>query len=150
LPSVGTAEERANVPTPNQSKLDGLSSEQRARVEAIRARRGTSEAQAEIERVRQRFADHPSRVELIRCGEIDPKRSLTGDGRMALTLSLAKLNRLRSKRGLSLADVADRCGLDRAAISRLESGKNPNLTFETVARYAPALGVRIRVVVEEA
>jgi DNA-binding XRE family transcriptional regulator len=129
--------------------LDDLSPEQRARIESIRARRRTPEAQEEIERVRRQFADHPSRAELIRRGDIDPERTLTGEGRSALIRALAELKRLRSTRGLSLADVAERSGLDRAAISRLETGKNPNPTFETVARYAQALGVRVRVVLEE-
>ncbi len=137
------------MPTKNRSKVEELSPEQRARVEAIRARRRTPEGLAEIERVRQQFADHPSRDELIHRGDIDPERTLTGDGRLALLRVLAELKRVRSERGLSLADIADRSGIDRAAISRLESGKNPNPTFETVARYAAALGVRVRVVVEE-
>ena len=137
------------VPTQNRSKLAELSAEQRAKLDAIRAKRRTPEAQAEIERVRQQFADHPSRDELIRRGDIDPERSLTGDGRMALIQAMAELKRVRAERGLSLADIADRSGIDRAAISRLESGKNPNPTFETVTRYAAALGVRIRIAVEE-
>jgi DNA-binding Xre family transcriptional regulator len=129
--------------------LAELSTEQRAQVEAIRARRKTPEAQAEIEQVRRQFADHPSREELIRRGDIDPERTLTGDGRLALIQALAELKRVRAERGLSLTDLADRSGIDRAAISRLESGKNPNPTFETVARYAAAVGVRVRIVVEE-
>lgn len=137
------------MPMRNQSKMEELSPEQRARVEAVRARRRTPGAQAEIERVRQQFADHPSRDELIQRGDIDPEGTLTGDGRLALLRALAELKRLRSERGMSLANIADRSGIDRAAISRLESGKNPNPTFETVARYAAALGVRVRVVVEE-
>jgi DNA-binding Xre family transcriptional regulator len=137
------------VTIPNRAKLAELSTEQRAQVEAIRARRQTPEAQAEIEQVRRQFADHPSREELIRRGDIDPGRTLTGDGRLALIQALAELKRVRAERGLSLTDLADRSGIDRAAISRLESGKNPNPTFETVARYAAAVGVRVRIVVEE-
>ncbi len=137
------------MPTPNPAKLAEMSPEQRLRVEAIRARRKTPEAQAEIEHVRRQFADHPSREELIRRGDIDPERTMTGDGRLALIQALTELKRRRAERGLSLADLADRSGIDRSAISRLESGKNPNPTFETVARYAAALGVRVRIIVEE-
>ena len=137
------------MPTHNQTKLDDSPSEHRARVEALRARRQTPEQQAELEQVRRQFADHPSREELIRRGDIDPERSLNAEARLALLQALVELKRLRSERGLGLADLAERSGLDRAAISRLESGKNPNPTFETLARYAAALGVRVRVVVEE-
>jgi DNA-binding XRE family transcriptional regulator len=144
-----TTTKETMVPSQNRAKPAELTTEQRARVEAIRARRRTPEAQAEIEEVRRRFADHPSREELIRRGDIDPERTSTGDGRLALIHVMAELKRLRAERGLSLADLADRCGIDRAAISRLESGKNPNPTFETVARYAAAMGARVRILVEE-
>src|SRR5262245_29628379 len=127
------------MPTRNPTTPNELSPEQRAHIEAIRERRRKPEAQADIERVREQFADHPSHDELIRRGDIDPARTLAGDGYLALVRALADLKRLRSERGLSLADVTERSGLDRAAISRLESGKNPNPTFETVARYAAAL-----------
>jgi len=142
-------EETPIMPARNPTTPNQLSPEQRAQIEAIRKRRREPEAQADLERVREQFADHPSRDELIRRGEIDPARTLTGDGFLALVRALADLKRLRSEKGLSLADVTERSGLDRAAISRLESGKNPNPTFETVTRYAAALGVRLRIVVEE-
>jgi len=38
--------------------------------------------------------------------------------------------------------VAERSGLDRAVVSRLESGKQDNPTVATLMRYAAALGKR--------
>jgi transcriptional regulator with XRE-family HTH domain len=44
---------------------------------------------------------------------------------------------------LSLADVSERSGIDRAAIHKLENGLNKNPTMSALTRYADALGVRI-------
>jgi transcriptional regulator with XRE-family HTH domain len=44
---------------------------------------------------------------------------------------------------LSLADIAERTGMDRAAVHKLEIGLNKNPTFATLQRYADALGVQI-------
>ena len=49
----------------------------------------------------------------------------------------------RERQGLSLADLAKRTGMDRAAIHKLERGLNSNPTYATLTRYAQALGARI-------
>jgi DNA-binding phage protein len=56
---------------------------------------------------------------------------------------IAALRTERERLGLSLADVARRSGIDRAAVHKLEIGLNRNPTVETVSRYAEALGKRI-------
>jgi transcriptional regulator with XRE-family HTH domain len=43
---------------------------------------------------------------------------------------------------LSIGDVAERSGLDRAVVSRLENGKQDNPTIATLMRYAAAVGKR--------
>jgi transcriptional regulator with XRE-family HTH domain len=48
----------------------------------------------------------------------------------------------REQAGLSLTDVADRSGIDKAALSRLENGLYSNPTINTLARYAKAIGKR--------
>lgn len=55
----------------------------------------------------------------------------------------------RERQGLSLADMRERTGIDRAALSRLESGQHPNPTIATLMRYARALGKTIEVMVGE-
>jgi DNA-binding XRE family transcriptional regulator len=55
----------------------------------------------------------------------------------------------RERQGLSLADMKERTGIDRAALSRLESGQHPNPTIATLMRYAQALGKTIEVVVSQ-
>jgi ribosome-binding protein aMBF1 (putative translation factor) len=49
----------------------------------------------------------------------------------------------REAQGLSLADLTQRTGMDRSALSKLETGQRPNPTIETLARYAEAVGMRL-------
>ena len=51
----------------------------------------------------------------------------------------------RERQGLSLSDVADRTGMDRSFISRLETSPSPNPTVSTLHRYAECLGVDIQI-----
>jgi transcriptional regulator with XRE-family HTH domain len=51
--------------------------------------------------------------------------------------------------GLSLADVAERTGIDKAALSRLETAQNMNPTVSTLCRYANSLGKRWKWILEE-
>lgn len=53
-----------------------------------------------------------------------------------------RLRGLRSERGLTLAQVAERAGLDVSTLSRLESGKR-RLTLDHLPSLAAALGVSI-------
>src|SRR4030081_1515302 len=56
--------------------------------------------------------------------------------------ALQALKRERERSGLSIGDVAERSGLDRAVVSRLENGKQDNPTITTLMRYAAAVGKR--------
>ena len=56
--------------------------------------------------------------------------------------ALQALKRDRQRGGLSIGDVAERSGLDRAVVSRLENGKQDNPTVATLMRYAAAVGKR--------
>lgn len=55
---------------------------------------------------------------------------------------LQALKRERKRSGLSIGEVAERSGLDRAVVSRLENGKQDNPTVATLMRYAAAVGKR--------
>ncbi len=48
-----------------------------------------------------------------------------------------------------MTEVSLRSGLPLPALSRLESGKNPRPSFETLARYASGVGLEVDVVVRE-
>jgi DNA-binding Xre family transcriptional regulator len=56
---------------------------------------------------------------------------------------LQQLKAAREAQGLSLADLTERTGMDRSALSKLETGQRPNPTFETLTRYAEAVGKRL-------
>ena len=109
-----------------------LSPEQKAAVEAIRAR-------SKIER--------PGPDELIDKGELD---ELVPHGQfMELRELVVRLRQIRERQGLTLTDVSERSGITRAAASRLENGWNLNPTMDTLFRYATVLGAQIRLSVEE-
>lgn len=55
-----------------------------------------------------------------------------------MKIAIAKLRAIREASGLSLADVAERTGMTRGNIARLESQKNT--TLRTLERYAQGLG----------
>ena len=58
---------------------------------------------------------------------------------------LRQLKVAREERGLSLSDLTDLTGMDRSAISKLETGQRPNPTVETLVRYAEAVGKHLMV-----
>lgn len=64
---------------------------------------------------------------------------------MALRGLLAGLREERQRQGLALRELAERSGIDEPALSRLETGKNLNPTWETLARVARALGMALEV-----
>ncbi len=109
----------------------------------IKARPRTAEEIADEERARELFRDRPAPQTLIERGEIDPERLMTLSAEESLLKGLIELREARQTRGLSLSEVSRRSGIDLASLSRLEGGKNPNPTFETLSRYAQALGLRL-------
>ncbi|MBW3597065.1 MAG: helix-turn-helix domain-containing protein [Planctomycetes bacterium] len=56
---------------------------------------------------------------------------------------LKQLKTAREAKGLSLADMTRLTGMDRSALSKLETGQRPNPTVETLVRYAEAVGKRL-------
>jgi DNA-binding XRE family transcriptional regulator len=54
-----------------------------------------------------------------------------------------QLKAAREEKGLSLADVTRLTGMDRSALSKLETGQRLNPTLETLVRYADAVGKRL-------
>jgi DNA-binding XRE family transcriptional regulator len=53
---------------------------------------------------------------------------------------LRQLKAAREQKGLSLSDLTGLTGMDRSALSKLETGQRPNPTIETLVRYAEAVG----------
>ena len=55
----------------------------------------------------------------------------------------------RELRGLSLADIGERTGLSKSAISKLENNKDANPTVNTLTKYADAMGMTLGIVLTE-
>jgi DNA-binding phage protein len=111
----------------------------------IKPTRRTADEIADEQQVRELFHDRPSVMSLIKCGEIDAERITTGTAEESLLKTLSALQKARQSRGRSLTEIARESAIDLASLSRLEAGKNPNPTFETLTRYAAALGLRLEV-----
>jgi DNA-binding XRE family transcriptional regulator/predicted DNA-binding transcriptional regulator AlpA len=102
----------------------------------------TPEEQARLKAIREKFQrEKPSLRKLVESGDAPPPVPL--GTYLEVQALLHRLRKEREAAGLSLADVAERTGMDRAAISRLENGHQPNPTIDTLARYAAALGKTI-------
>lgn len=111
----------------NRARFERLTPEQRAALLRIREENRTPEQRAEDRRAREAAEK-----------EFPP---LVADERL-LTL-VATFRTERERQGLSLADVAERTGMDRTQISKLECGKVLNPTFGTLRTYATALGLEL-------
>ena len=111
--------------------LDALPPEKRAAAEAAIARsdawRATPEGRAEQEEVIRKVREEFPPL------AIDPE----------LAQALFALRAERQRQGLSLSDVSERSGIDRATLSKLETGKVPNPTVGTLRAVARALNKRL-------
>jgi DNA-binding phage protein len=64
----------------------------------------------------------------------------------AIQHTMAVLKAERMKKGLSLADMKERTGIERSTLSRLENNVDANPTVNTLTRYAEAVGKKVFVV----
>jgi DNA-binding Xre family transcriptional regulator len=111
--------------------LEGLPPKARSAAEAAiarsAARRATPEGRAEQEEVIRKVREEFPPL------TIDPE----------LAGALAALRAERERQGLSLSDLSERSGIDRATLSKLETGKVPNPTVSTLHAVAKALNKRL-------
>jgi DNA-binding Xre family transcriptional regulator len=111
--------------------LEALPPEARAAAEAAigrsAARRATLVGQAEEQEVIRKYREEIPPL------AIDPE----------LAAALAALREEQERQGLSLTDVSKRSGIDRATLSKLETGKVPNPTVSTLRAVARALSKRL-------
>ena len=119
---------------PVQTESSGSTTGQTARDETIAERYSS---QPSPRRVVPEWADRPSRP------PSEPSGCASGPPARPFRELIAALRAERERQGLSLADLAERTGMDRAAVHKLEIGLNSNPTYATLTRYASALGTRI-------
>jgi DNA-binding XRE family transcriptional regulator len=102
----------------------------------------TADEKRWLKEIRERFQrERPGPDDLLASG--DATEFVSHGEYLHLLSLLAALKQRRESLGLSLADVAERSGMDRAAISRLENGVQINPTVDTLYRYASALGAEL-------
>ncbi len=109
----------------------------------FRANRKTAEERAREQTLRDKLQqEKPSLEDLVRTGACDPDAVMTMGMYFDVQRALQALKRERERCGLTIGDVAERSGLDRAVVSQLENGKQDNPTVATLMRYAAAIGKR--------
>jgi DNA-binding XRE family transcriptional regulator len=57
----------------------------------------------------------------------------------------SQIREARKSAGLTLVDVAERAGMTKQAVLKIESGQNANPKLDTIARIARAIGKDLRV-----
>ena len=109
-----------------------------------------------ITRDRRLTPEEAAKYQAIRkhIGEELPDLTVRHHERMAtldqLQELLLQLKAAREAKGLSLADLTELTGMDRSALSKLETGQRPNPTVETLVRYAEAVGKHVVVSLADA
>jgi ribosome-binding protein aMBF1 (putative translation factor) len=106
----------------------------------FRANRKTAEERARERKLREKLQREKP---LVRSDACDPDAVMTMGMYFDVQRTLQALKRERERRGLSIGDLAERSGLDRSVVSRLENGKQDNPTVATLMRYAAAIGKRL-------
>jgi DNA-binding XRE family transcriptional regulator len=95
-------------------------------------REPTAEQAAKYRRIREMIA--------AEIPEIKQEAKALRQGRRAkIQETVAILKAERELRGLSLADISERTGISKSAISKLENNQDANPTINTLAKYADAL-----------
>jgi hypothetical protein len=101
----------------------------------------TAADRARHKAIRAAFADCPTPEDLQASGDYeDPIKS---GAYFAVKVLIHELKKARQAAGLTLAAVSRRTGMDQATLSRLENGRQPNPTVDTLWRYASAVGRRL-------
>jgi len=99
--------------------------------------------------LRKRFQEEkPTLDELLASGDYDGPVEAADAWPVDHVLSHFK--RLREQAGLTQRELAKSIGMDTTALSRLESGRQPNVTVQTLERVARGLGYDLTVQVRPA
>ncbi len=107
-----------------------------------RKRTFSEEERRQHKEIRERFQrERPSLESLVASGEYTTP--IPQGTYLAILTLLSELRRVRENAGLSLSEMADRTGMDKATLSRLETGQHDNPTLATICRYADGLGKRL-------
>jgi hypothetical protein len=100
------------------------------------------EDRARLEAIRERYRrERPTPEQLVASGEFEGP--VLHGPYVELRAFCHLLKQARLTAGLTITEVAGRSGIDAGALSRLEGGRKPNPTVDTLGRWAAALGKSI-------
>jgi len=97
----------------------------------------TPEMRAEYAAIRREHEEKPIRER--------PATAISSHSFAATLKLIGRFKAERERQGLTLAEVAERMGIDAPALSRLETGKMLNPTLATLHKWAEALGRELEV-----
>jgi len=106
----------------------------------VRNQRLTAEEIERYRRIREQIAQELPDIQ---------RRAQSAKPRILLKSAVRTLKEERERQGLSLADVKARSGIDRSTLSKLENDEDPNVTMNTLMRYAAAVGKTVLVQLED-
>ena len=98
----------------------------------------TAADRARHKATRAEFEDCPTQEDLEASGDYDGP--IKSGAYFAVKIVIHELKKARLAAGLTLAAVSKITGMDQATLSRLENGRQPNPTVDTLWRYASAVG----------
>lgn len=108
----------------------------RKRIKRVsRGRRLTAEEAQKYRRIREQIEVEKPEINSRIRARLATKRAVQD--------AFCRLKELRQTQGKSLADMRKLTGIDRSALSKLETGKRENPSLDTLVRYAQALGKRV-------
>lgn len=106
------------------------------RNDAIKPTR-TAEQRAEEDAIRRKYMADPIRQR--------PAGVIGAPSFAAILGLVASFRAVRESQGRTLADVAERMGIDAPGLSRLEAGQVLNPTLATLHKWAEALGQKLEI-----
>ncbi len=108
----------------------------------------TSEQKESERKVRTLFENwKPGPEELVASGRWSGPVNV--QGQQEFWEAIRRVRASRQAQGLTLKDVSERCGIDVATLSKLETGKQVNPTLFTMLLYVGAVGKRLQFAVRD-
>jgi ribosome-binding protein aMBF1 (putative translation factor) len=104
----------------------------------------TAEDRERRRKVRELIKDKPTIEQLVTRGELSGSTVPMGLY-LEIQQLLHDLKQARAAAGLSLADLAERTGMDKAVLSKMENGQHGIPTLPSLARYAQAVGLHLAI-----
>ena len=107
--------------------------------QTVRTRKLTPEETAKYQGIREEVElEKPQLIAKAQLARREARR------RQLVTI-MSELKAAREAKGLSLADIYQKTGIDRSALSKLENVTNENPTVDTLLRYAEVVGKRVQI-----